>query len=261
MDLNLTQKHAIVTGGASGIGEAIVRGLVAEGACVTILDKDPERGQALQQEMGDTQSLFIEIDLCNENDCESAVSTAVDQFGPVNILVNNAGVNDGTGLENTVDEFRRSLERNLVQVFTMTQLCALHLKATRGAIVNVGSKVSVIGQGGTSGYAASKGGMNSLTREWALELAPYGVRVNTVIPAEVWTPLYENWIQGVENPKETLQAIHNKIPLEQRMTTSKEIADTVVFLASARASHTTGQLLFVDGGYVVLDNAGIALKE
>jgi len=261
VDLELTKKHAIVTGGASGIGEAIVRGLISEGAHVCILDKDLERGQALQQELGESCALFIEIDLVHEQDCIAAVEKAVDRFGPVDILVNNAGFNDGVGLDSSVEDFRRSLERNLVQVFTMTHLCVEHLKNTRGAIVNVSSKVSATGQGGASGYGASKGGMNSLTREWALELASFGVRVNTVIPAEVWTPQYESWIQGVENPEETLQAIRNNIPLERRMTTSEEVADTVVFLASARASHTPGQLLFVDGGYVVLDNARIALKD
>ncbi len=261
MNLELTDKHAIVTGGASGIGEAIVRGLVAEGARVTILDKDRVRGQDLQDELGASCVLFIELDLVDDQGCEDAVQQAVDQFGPVGILVNNAGFNDGVGLDSSVSDFRQSLERNLVQVFTMTHLCVPYLKAHHGAVVNVSSKVSATGQGGASGYGASKGGMNSLTREWALELASDGVRVNTVIPAEVWTPQYETWIQGVENPEETLQSIRNRIPLERRMTTSEEVADTVVFLASARASHTTGQLLFVDGGYVVLDNAGIELKD
>lgn len=261
MDLQLTKKHAIVTGGASGIGEAIARGFIAEGACVTILDKDSLRGQALQSEFGESAALYIEIDLVDDKACEVAVEKAVHHFGPVDILVNNAGFNDGISLDHSVEEFRRSLERNLVQVFTMTHLCVPYLKKTKGAIVNISSKVSATGQGGASGYGASKGGMNSLTREWALELASHGVRVNTVIPAEVWTPQYETWIQGVENPEATLQEIHNKIPLERRMTTSQEVADTVVFLASARASHTTGQLQFVDGGYVVLDNADISLKD
>ena len=261
MDLDLTKKHAIVTGGASGIGEAIVRGLIAEGAHVTILDRDSGQGQALQQELGESCAFFIDIDLVNEHDCSVAVNHAVDRFCPLDILVNNAGFNDGVGLDSSVEDFRRSLERNLVQVFTMTHLCVTYLKKNRGAIVNVSSKVSATGQGSASGYGASKGGMNSLTREWALELASYGVRVNSVIPAEVWTPQYETWIQGVENPEETLQSIRNNIPLERRMTTAAEVADTVVFLASARASHTTGQLLFVDGGYVVLDNTGIPLKD
>ncbi len=261
MNLGLSNKHAIVTGGASGIGEAIARGLVTEGACVTILDMDKARGTLLQDELGSESLLFIELDLVDDTACSEAVEKAVAVFGPVYCLINNAGFNDGIGLGHSVEEFRRSLERNLVQVFTMTHLCVPYLKETKGSVINISSKVSATGQGGASGYGASKGGMNSLTREWALELASAGVRVNTVIPSEVWTPQYETWIQGVENPEETLQGIRNKIPLERRMTTSEEVADTVVFLSSTRASHTTGQLLFVDGGYVVLDNAGISLKD
>jgi NAD(P)-dependent dehydrogenase (short-subunit alcohol dehydrogenase family) len=97
--------------------------------------------------------------------------------------------------------------------------------------------------------------MNALTREWALDLAPHGIRVNCVIPAEVITPLYEKWLGSKPNPKEELERIRSSIPLEQRMTTAEEIAQTVVFVASPRSSHTTGQLLYVDGGYVHFDRA------
>ncbi|MFM2145179.1 MAG: hypothetical protein RL732_15, partial [Bacteroidota bacterium] len=129
------------------------------------------------------------------------------------------------------------------------------LKATKGVIVNIGSKVAVTGQGNTSAYAAAKGGVNSLTREWAAELAPYSVRVNAVIPAEVWTPLYEFWVNTLPNPKEKLQQITSKIPLEKRFTTTEEIANMVVFLCSNRSSHTTGQIIYVDGGYTHLDRS------
>ena len=103
--------------------------------------------------------------------------------------------------------------------------------------MNIGSKVAETGQGGTSGYAASKGGINGLTREWALDLADDGIRVNCVIPAEVMTPLYERWISTQPNPEESLAAIRQSIPLERRMTTIQEIADTVVFVASAIIAH------------------------
>jgi L-fucose dehydrogenase len=130
-----------------------------------------------------------------------------------------------------------------------------HLKRARGSIVNIGSKTAVTGQGSTSGYASSKGAIMALTREWAVELLPYGIRVNTVIPAEVMTPLYRSWLDTFPNPEQKLELILSKIPLEKRMTTAEEIASMTVFLLSEKSSHTTGQHLFVDGGYVHLDRA------
>jgi L-fucose dehydrogenase len=121
--------------------------------------------------------------------------------------------------------------------------------------VNISSKVPETGQGETSGYAASKGAMNALTREWALDLAEFGIRVNAVAPAEVLTPMYEAWAQGKEDPKGFLTEVCERIPLGQRMTSAKEIANTVVFLASGKSGHTTGQIVYPDGGYVHLDRS------
>ena len=143
----------------------------------------------------------------------------------------------------------------MAHYYLMTQLVLPELKKTKGAIVNIGSKTADTGQGGTSGYAAANGGRNALTREWALELLPYSIRVNCVVVAECYTPLYEKWINTFENSEEKLKSITEKIPLEQRMTTTIEIANTVAFLLSSRSSHTTGQLIYVDGGYTHLDRA------
>src|SRR5690606_31252295 len=130
-----------------------------------------------------------------------------------------------------------------------------HLIKTKGAIVNIGSKTAETGQGNTSAYAASNGGRNALTREWAVELLPQGIRVNAVIVAECYTPLYDTWIKTFPNPEEKLKEITDKIPLGNRMTTAEEIASMVAFLLSEKSSHTTGQLIHVDGGYVHLDRA------
>ena len=137
----------------------------------------------------------------------------------------------------------------------MAHLCVEQIKARRGAIVNISSKTALTGQGGTSGYVAAKAAQLGLTREWAAALAPYGVRVNAVLPAEVMTPLYQAWLQTRPDPAAALADITARIPLGQRMTTDAEIADLVVFLLSDRSSHTTGQWLHPDGGYVHLDRA------
>ncbi len=141
-----------------------------------------------------------------------------------------------------------SLQNNLSHYYNLAHYALPYLKAAKGSILNIGSKVAETGQGNTSGYAASKGAINALTREWAVELLPYSVRVNTVNPAEVWTPLYETWINSLPDPKAKLASIVQNIPLEKRMTTSEEIANMSVFLLSERSSHTTGQIIYVDGG-------------
>jgi NAD(P)-dependent dehydrogenase (short-subunit alcohol dehydrogenase family) len=194
--------------------------------------------------------------LTDPKQAKEAVNNAISEFGTVHGLVNNAGVNDGVGLENgDAEQFINSLKKNLVHYFVMAKACLPYLKENKGAIVNIGSKVSVTGQGRTSAYAAACGGRNALTREWAVELLPHSVRVNTIMVAESLTPLYKKWINTFANPEEKLNQISNKIPLEKRMTTPEEIANTVVFLMSEKSSHTTGQLLYVDGGYVHLDRS------
>jgi len=169
--------------------------------------------------------------------------------------VNNAGINDNVGLDAGPEAFAASLDRNLIHYYTMAHYCVPPLKASGGAIVNISSKTALTGQGNTSGYCAAKGAQLSLTREWAAALAHDGVRVNAVIPAEVMTPLYRSWLSSFDDPETKLRGITKKIPLGRRMTRSEEVADMVVFLLSSRASHITGQWMFVDGGYTHLDRA------
>jgi len=258
VDLQLKDKVVIVTGGAKGIGAAIVQACAKEGAIPVIVGRDPEAGRQVQGELKKSGAAcgLISVDLATSESCARSIEQVLKDFGRIDALVNNAGRNDKVGLEHgNPQEYVASLNRNLVHYYAMAHYALPHLKRTRGAIVNVGSKTAVTGQGSTSGYASSKGAIMALTREWAAELLPYGIRVNTVIPAEVMTPLYRSWLDTFPNPEGKLKNILSKIPLEKRMTTSEEIAAMVVFLISARSSHTTGQHLFVDGGYVHLDRA------
>lgn len=258
MNLNLQEKIILVTGGAKGIGEGISTVLAAEGAIPVIVGRSEADNVATVEKIvqmgGDARQLVAE--LTEPTQCRRAVERALDEFGRIDGLVNNAGVNDGVGLENgSYEAFMASLHKNLVHYYLMAQYALPALKKTKGSIVNIGSKTAETGQGGTSAYAAANGGRNALTREWAVELLKYGIRVNAVIVAESYTPLYEKWLSGLPNPEETLKNITRNIPLGQRMTTPEEIANTVAFLLSEKSSHTTGQLLHVDGGYVHLDRA------
>lgn len=254
MDLELTGKVVIVTGGLAGIGAAISQRLAAEEAIPVILDRGQDA--AFVETLQATQPLarHIPADLSDENVCRAAVSAAA-EIGPINGLVNNAGNNDGVGLGDGLAAFQKSLERNLLHYYLMAHLCEAHLKTHRGAIVNVASKTALTGQGATSGYCASKGAQLALTREWALALCEYGVRVNAIIPAEVATPMYERWLGTFDAPEEARSQITQRIPLGHRMTRPEEIADSAVFLLSPRAAHTTGQWIVVDGGYTHLDRA------
>src|SRR5215467_11956702 len=258
MDLQLKDKVVIVTGGAKGIGAAIVQACAEEGAIPVIVGRDPEAGKQVQGELKKSGAAcgLISVDLATSESCARSIEQVLKDFGRIDALVNNAGRNDKVGLEHgNPQEYVASLNRNLVHYYAMAHYALPHLKRTRGAIVNVGSKTAVTGQGSTSGYASSKGAIMALTREWAAELLPYGIRVNTVIPAEVMTPLYRSWLDTFPNPEEKLELILSRIPLEKRMTTAEEIASMTVFLLSEKSSHTTGQHLFVDGGYVHLDRA------
>ncbi len=258
VDLELRGKAVVVTGGAKGIGEAIVRALAAEGARPVIVDRDRDAGEALRAELAGAGAscAFVAADLTQPGACRRAVDEAVKAVGRIDALVNNAGVNDRVSLaDGTADEFVASLRRNLIHYYEMAQCALPSLRAARGSIVNVASKVAVTGQGGTSGYAAAKGGVLALTREWAVELLGDGIRVNAVVPAEVMTPLYRQWLDSFEDPAAKLDGIVNRIPLGHRMTAPAEIAAMVVFLLSPRAAHITGQHLYVDGGYVHLDRA------
>ena len=259
MDLGLKGKVVVVTGAAGikgSIGETIVQSLANEGAIPVIVCRN-DRGFGYEKELQEKgiDALFVKTDLSDYTQIEAAAKTIEAKYGRIDALINNVGVNDGAGLDASIDDFMYSLKLNMVSYFAMAKYCLPMIKKAKGNILNIGSKVALTGQGGTSGYAASKGGVFGLTREWAVDLISFGIRSNAIVIAESWTPAYDNWIKTLEDGEEKLKNIVKKIPLENRMTTPEEIADQCLFTISEKSSHTTGQFITVDGGYVHLDRS------
>ena len=260
MDLYLNDKVVIVTGGSKGIGEGIVRSFVAEEANVVIVNRPGKEGDGLEEELrGQGKKVkFIAAELNEAQECKRVVDETVKEFGGIDVIVNNAGLNDSCGLDRTPEEFMRSVHNNLSHYYAMVHYSLPYLIKSEGNIVNIGSHVAVNGQGNTSGYVAAKGAINSLTREWAVDLLKHGIRVNCVIPGNIWTNSYAKWVASFPNPEEGKRAvkeISDITPLGRRFTTCEELADMVVFLASSRSSHTTGEIVYPDGGYTHLDRA------
>jgi len=258
MDLGLKDKVIIVTGGSKGIGQGICEAIHAEGAIPVIVGRDEKTATELVAKFKENggDAFNITKELGTPESCQSSIEEVVKKYGKIDGLVNNAGVNDSVGLENgSPEDFLSSMSKNLYHYYYLAHYAVPYLKETKGSIINISSKTATTGQGGTSGYAASKGAQLSLTREWAVELLKYEIRVNAIVPAEVYTPLYKKWLDTFPNPEETLAEITKNIPLGQRMTTIEEMGSMAAYLLSDKASHITGQHMYVDGGYVHLDRA------
>jgi len=203
MDLGLRDKIVLVTGGAKGIGAATVEAFLAEDSNVVLVDWDAETGSAFAKSLGSKVS-YIEADLTDSAACKKAIEQTVSLFGGLDVLVNNAGFNDGLGLETPPEDFMLSVQNNLLHVYAMTHYALPLLRKGPGCLVNLGSKVSETGQGNTSAYAAAKGAISALTREWAVALALDKIRVNCVncvIPAECLTDQYEQFFLSQVEPE------------------------------------------------------------
>lgn len=261
MDLHLEGKVVILTGGFKGIGEGIALRLAKEGTIVAVINRDDGTAEQFDAEMKavtDNYRTYL-MDLSDTDDIAPIVEDVVKTYGHIDGLVNNAGRNDNLDLDHTSwREFEQSLHGNLTHYYELARRCAPYLRESKGAIVNISSKTALTGQGKTSAYAAAKGAILGLTREWAAAFAKDDVRVNAIVVSEAFTPLYAKWITTFgdeEARREQLDKITSRIPLGHRMTSVEEIANEAAFLLSDCSSHTTGQWEYVDGGYVHLDRA------
>lgn len=242
-------KTALVTGAAHGIGEATARRVAAEGAAVVLVDVH-ERGHAIAAELneGGAAAAFIRGDVSTARDVDTSVSAAVERFGSLDVLVNNAAITLPKGyLDTTPEEWDRVLAVNLRSTYLFLRAATHELRSTGGSVVNVASFHSGATIENFSAYAAAKNGVVGLTRSAALDLAPEGVRVNAVCPGIVDTAMWQAWLDEVDDPKETVAQVLDLQPLG-RIGKPDEIAEAILFLASAQASYITGTTLYVDGG-------------
>jgi NAD(P)-dependent dehydrogenase (short-subunit alcohol dehydrogenase family) len=245
----LTGKTVIVTGGTMGIGEAVVRRCVAEGADVVVVARNISRGEPLAEELGRERLRLVGGDVGDPATADAAVDAA-DAFGGVDVLVNNAAVDFTSDLLDTdLDDVRRVFETNVFGAMSMLMRVARELKRRGGgSIVNVSSRLASIGVPTMVVYSASKGALLALTRGAAIELAPYNIRVNAVAPGLTATPLYEAWIAEHDDPDAKAAEVARSIP-QGRVGTPEEVAAAVVYLAADESAHVTGASIPIDGGY------------
>jgi 3-oxoacyl-[acyl-carrier protein] reductase len=241
-------KVAIVTGATSGIGESTAHLFAREGACVVLVARGAERGNALAASIGQERSTFVAGDVTDPSTARLAVEAA-QRFGPLDILVNNAGVDFTSDLLDTsVDDMRRILDVNYIGAFLMLTEAARAMRGKGGSIVNVSSRTATVGVPTMTVYGASKGALNSLSRGAAVELAPLGIRVNVVAPGLTETSMVETWINTQAHPATFKRDVLSTIP-QQRLGTPEEVAQAILYLASDEAAHVTGALIAIDGGY------------
>lgn len=247
----LDGRVAIVSGAAMGIGKASAAALVRAGAKVTIADYDREAGAATAAELGDA-AIFQPCDVRSFAEVSAAVERTIETWGRIDILVNNAARAIG-GVVDQIDEdaWNEVISNNLTSVWRFMRCVVPHMRAAgKGAIVNLSSVQSLKGFHGWPAYAAAKGGVNALTQQTALELAPSGIRVNAVAPGTIMTPLNEKVFREAADPDELIARWNAAHPIG-RFGEASEVAEAVLFLASDRSSFITGDILRVDGGLVI----------
>jgi NAD(P)-dependent dehydrogenase (short-subunit alcohol dehydrogenase family) len=249
--MRLKDKVAIVTGGANGIGEAYSKGIASEGASVVIADLDEKRGKKLVDEIEKFggKALFVNTDVSKNRDAQKMVKTAVDQFGSVDVLVNNAGILYTAPFEETTEEMWDKLFAvNVKGVFFCAQAAAIEMrKRKRGKIINISSIAAIGGQSSLSAYSSTKGAVLTMTRVFALELAGDNVQVNAILPGTTNTGMAK---AAMVDPEWTRQ-ITEGIPMK-RLGNTKDLLGAVLYFASSDSDYCTGQTLIVDGGYSMI---------
>jgi NAD(P)-dependent dehydrogenase (short-subunit alcohol dehydrogenase family) len=244
-------KVAIVTGAASGLGAAAARRLAEEGASVMLTDRSVTAGEGVAEAILAIggKAAFMAHDVTAETDWQAVVTGALKAFGRIDVLVNNAGVGGGAALmEMSLADWRALMAINLDGVFLGLRHVGAAMAGSGGSIINLSSILGKVGQAGAAAYSASKGGVLMLTKSAALEWAPLNIRVNSIHPGYIDTPMVAGALHNAENGNELRDLIISRHPMG-RLGVAREIADGVVFLASDESSFMTGAELVIDGGY------------
>ena len=241
---------AVVTGANRGIGRAIAGRLCDGGHRVVLVARDAARTAEVVAGLGPERAVAVDGDVSDPETGEAAVAAARERFGRLDVLVNNAALDLAAPLlETTPAQARTTVEVNLLGSLFMLQACARAMgDLGGGAVVNLSSRLAAIGVPTMSVYGATKGGIEALTRGAAIELAPLGIRVNAVAPGFTETPLFTEWLATQDDPEAARVAVAAQIP-QRRLGTVEDVAAAVCFLAGDEASHITGTVLRVDGGY------------
>ncbi|MDS0474436.1 SDR family NAD(P)-dependent oxidoreductase [Natrinema sp. 1APR25-10V2] len=240
--MQLEGKTAIVTGGSSGIGKAITTAYVDEGANVVIADQAESEGEAVADELG---CEFVQTDVSEYDQVEALVEATVDEFGTLDVMVNNAGIASETSVEEmSLEEWERVVAVDLDGVMHGTKAALPHLKETDGCIINTASIYGLVGGRGAASYSAAKGGVVNFTQQVAVDYAEEGVRVNSICPGFVETPMTSDLLESERFYSYVLEETPMNRPAQP-----EEIAPLTVFLASDGASYLTGANIPVDGGW------------
>ncbi len=258
------RRVVIVTGGAKGIGYACIRRFLEDGDCVVIADHDAEAGAAAIAKLGvaENRAIFVACDVSDKLSVHNLIAQTINSFGRIDVLVNNAGIIiKGGALDLSVEDFDKVLSVNLRGAFLVSSAVSKYMvqvlnenddrsgrERCQFSIINMSSINSVVAIPDILAYAVSKGGMQQLTKAMALELAPYGIRVNSVGPGSIKTDM----LAGVAENEQALNMIHSRTPLG-RIGQADEVAGVVAFLASCDASYITGETIYTDGGRLALN--------
>lgn len=248
--MSLDGKVALITGAAKGIGRGCARVLAKHGAQIAIVDLDevagPDTAGGIQASW--SRAEFFPADVSKADQVEKTIARVIDVFGQLDFLINNAGYHISKSVEQTTEEeWDYILDTNLKSIFLFSKYAIPNLRKSKGAIVNMGSMVGLVGQSNAGAYSASKGGIVAMTKGMALDLSKDGIRVNCVCPGWVETPLVNDWFSQQTDPESARRYIFGRHPLG-RISTPEEIGRAVLFLCSEESASITGIALPVDGG-------------